>query len=106
MNKYIIIFSFFFFLFSCTENTVEPGRPINDYIEFILTEPSDVTISIYDQLNMFVITLIDNDYYESGTYILYWDAVDENGEYVASGVYYANVITNEYEKTIEIILIK
>ena len=33
-------------------------------------------------------------------------AVDENGEYVASGVYYANVITNEYEKTIEIILIK
>jgi len=55
---------------------------------------------------MFVITLIDNDYYESGTYILYWDAVDENGEYVASGVYYANVITNEYEKTIEIILIK
>jgi hypothetical protein len=61
-------------------------------LHFELQSPGQVNLAIYDASGKRVATLVDSDL-PAGDYSINWDANDALGEPVASGVYFARVIS-------------
>lgn len=64
-------------------------NPFNSstFIRYIIAEPSDVRIKIYNQLGQAVRTLV-NENKDTGKYNVTWDGKDEQGKKLSSGVYF------------------
>jgi 3-phytase len=59
------------------------------HFEFTIAQSSIATMNIYNALGQKVCTLFSQVPFEPGVYThLSWDAIDENGEQVVSGIYY------------------
>jgi hypothetical protein len=91
-------------------NPINPDTRIPfDLFESIFPEgrPANVTIRIFNILRQYVASptalghpagdgapVIDLEYASPGHYEAYWDGRDRSGSYVASGVYYLELIVN------------
>jgi len=49
------------------------------------------------------VSIAVNDFYNAGTYVLEWQALDESGNALPSGIYFARVQAGKYVKTIKMI---
>ena len=86
------------------QNYPNPFNP-NTNIEYVITEPSEVKIIVYNILGSHIKTLI-NENKKPGNYKTVWDSKDENGINQPSGVYLVKLITKSYSQTIKTLLIK
>jgi len=74
-------------------------------ISFALASPSDVKLEIYDIAGRLVKLLI-NDYSEAGRYTVIWDATDNYGQAVATGIYFYRLSAGELSLSQKMTLIK
>ena len=74
-------------------------------VKFIIPEPCDVLLKIYNLLGEEVRTLI-NERREKGYYTVKWDGKDSRGLTAASGVYFYRLKAGSFVSTKKMILIK
>jgi hypothetical protein len=74
-------------------------------LKFNIPETENVTIKVYDLLGREVKTLL-NENLHGGEHQLIWDGTDNNSNRVSSGIYFINMASGEFNKSIKIILIK
>ena len=76
-------------IFSLENNYPNPFNP-ETTIEFYLDEPCNVRLQIFDMTGHLVKTLA-NDNRAAGSYTVRWNAQDEYGTRVASGIYFYRI---------------
>lgn len=88
---------------ACFNSTQIAPNPLTDEttISFSLSNPSPVTIKIYNSLGQCVNTLYDQNN-GAGTYNVKWNGINANGMKVAAGVYYVRMICEGTAKTIKL----
>lgn len=74
-------------------------------IDFNLPDASDVTLIVYDVLGRRVATLVDG-HFESGRHHIEWDARDDSGHELASGVYFYRIVTTGRQANRKMVLLK
>jgi hypothetical protein len=86
------------------QNYPNPFNPSTE-IKFSLSNPSLVTLDIYDVLGRKIKT-IANDHYEAGYHAILWNGTDNDGAKVASGVYFYIIKAGEFMETRKMLMIK
>ena len=91
------------------QNYPNPFNP-ETWIPYQLSEPTAVSIQIYDSIGHLVRTL-DIGVKAAGTYMTrsraaYWDGKNESGERVASGIYFYTLQTPEFSATRRMVILK
>ncbi len=86
------------------QNMPNPFNP-KTTIAFTLPEPTDVTIEVYDVAGRKVATLM-NDRLGSGGHFVEWTGRGDNGEKVASGVYFYRLLAGGEEISKKMVLLK
>lgn len=94
---------------SLMQNYPNPFNP-ETWIPFNLAERTSVVIKIYD-LSGQLIRVLDLGVKEPGTYLskeraAYWDGFNDEGQEVASGVYFYQIQTKSYTSTKKMIVLK
>ncbi len=91
--------------FSLSQNYPNPFNP-STAISFSLPEPGNVKLSVYNLLGQEVKTLVSSDM-EPGTYKTVWNARNNSGQRVTSGVYfYRLAVNNKVINTHKMVLLK
>ncbi len=87
------------------KNYPNPFNPSTN-IKFQLPEYSSVTITIYDVNGRVVKKLIDQANYDAGEFVVNWNATNDFGEKVSSGMYFYRFTAGSFNKMGRMILIK
>jgi hypothetical protein len=85
-------------------NYPNPFNPVTT-ISFVLPKAMDVELVVFDVLGRKVRTLIDGPT-RSGAHKVLWSGVSDKGIPVGSGIYYYRLKTDNYNKTMKMLLIK
>ncbi len=85
-------------------NYPNPFNPVTT-ISFVLPKTMDVKLVIYDVLGRKVRTLLDGKQ-RQGAHRVIWNGTDDHGKVVASGMYYYRLTTENYDRTMQMILMK
>ncbi|MFC1619665.1 T9SS type A sorting domain-containing protein [Candidatus Neomarinimicrobiota bacterium] len=85
--------------FELDQNYPNPFNPVST-IRYELPRGSEVSLVVYNILGREVAKLIDTCM-EPGYHELHW-----NGQEFASGIYFAQLVTPEYSKSIKMVLLK
>ncbi|MGA1196665.1 MAG: FlgD immunoglobulin-like domain containing protein [Candidatus Latescibacterota bacterium] len=88
--------------YALTQNYPNPFNPATS-IRYSLAQPGEVKIVVYNALGQEVRTLVDN-YKLSGDYSAQWDALDNAGNEVASGVYMYRMEVNGFTQPHRMVL--
>lgn len=67
-------------------------------ITFDLNSSENLRLAIYDVNGQLIKTLIDDETWDPGHYLVSWDGTDENGTEVSSGVYFYKLETGNYSQ--------
>ena len=86
-------------------NYPNPFNPTTN-IKFQLPEAQPVKMVIYDMNGSRIKTLLNNQVYHAGEHVVSWDASDQGGNRVASGIYLYRFQAGSYHKTGKMILVK
>ena len=86
--------------FYLAQNYPNPFNP-NTKISFNLPEPGIVTVSIFDSNGSLVSMLVNNQFYSAGKHNLHFD-----GESLASGVYFYNLVSGNKSITKKMLLLR
>lgn len=90
--------------FSIDQNYPNPFNP-ETVISFSLPKSSNVQIKIYDVLGNEIRTLIDEARI-AGKHNIYWNATDNSGKRVSSGVYFYTISADNFTQTKKMVLMK
>lgn len=90
--------------FSLSQNYPNPFNPTTR-IEFSLAKSGFVSLNVYDILGKRVRTLVSGDL-SSGYRSVLWDGKNEQGEEVASGIYFYRIKAGEFAESKKMILMK
>ncbi len=91
-------------IISLSQNYPNPFNSSTQII-FQLQTGSNATLKVYNILGKEITTLL-NDYLPSGKYTVNWEAKDERGYSLPSGIYFIKLSSGEFTKTIKAVLIK
>jgi len=91
-------------IFSLQQNYPNPFNPSTN-IEFSLERAGNVTLEVYNVIGQRIRVLMDK-YCATGTYTVEWDGRSENGQAVASGIYFYRLTSDEYSRTRKMMLMK
>jgi len=86
-------------------NPFNPETRIKYTVDSRQTHPIPTTLKIYNILGQLVKTLVDKAQ-EPGSYEVIWDGKDEEGNEVASGIYFHQLKTEEFSQTKKMVLIR
>ena len=75
-------------------------------LQFQLETASFIRLDIVDLLGSVVATLAENEYLKDGSFNFRWDALNQNGEALPSGVYIARLRSGENIQIQKMILLK
>ncbi len=84
--------------FKLSQNYPNPFNPVTR-IAFNLPIDKRVSLKIYNSLGQEVRNLIDNETYPKGAHTVQWDATDNQGSKVASGVYIYTLTYGNFSKS-------
>jgi len=87
-----------------SQNYPNPFNPVT-LISFSLRKPANVKIHIYNVSGRFIKKLTEK-MYGTGVHHLTWDATDERGDTVPSGIYYYRLDTKKFVKTRKMVYLK
>jgi hypothetical protein len=90
--------------FALAQNYPNPFNP-STVIGFALPTRQNVTLSVYNLLGQKVRTLRDEEM-DAGNHEVVWDATNEGGAKVASGVYFYKLTTEDFVDTKKMMLLK
>ncbi|MCH7859843.1 MAG: T9SS type A sorting domain-containing protein [Candidatus Marinimicrobia bacterium] len=90
--------------FTLHQNYPNPFNP-NTTIRFELPKTSKVYLVIYDILGREA-TRLKQEELGAGYHQVLWDGRDQAGRDLASGIYFARLVTPEYSKTMKMLLLK
>jgi len=95
--------------FILCQNYPNPCNP-ETWIPFQLSEDTDVMIRIHDSSGRLIKTLVlghkSAGFYASKDRSAYWDGKNENGEQVASGIYFYTIQAGKYTATSKMLMLK
>ncbi len=84
--------------FVLEQNYPNPFNPVTR-IAFNLPIDKRISLKIYNSLGQEVRTLIDNETFPDGPHTVQWDATDNHGNTVASGIYIYTLIYGNFSKS-------
>lgn len=90
--------------YSLEQNYPNPFNP-ETVISFNMPKSGSVQIKIYDVLGKEIRTLI-NEERNAGKHNIYWNATDEYGKRVSSGVYFYTISADNFSQTKKMVLMK
>ena len=90
--------------FNLVQNYPNPFNP-STTIEYYITKGDNVTLNIYDSVGRLIKTLVD-EYNKPGEYKVTWDGRNNNGKIVASGAYFFQMITEGFQSSKKMILLR
>jgi len=90
--------------FRLRQNYPNPFNPVT-HIQFELPVESHVTLTIYDILGHKVVQLSDQSY-PAGKYQLQWNATNQSGQKVSSGIYFYHLYTAQFSKIRKMVLVR
>lgn len=92
--------------FSLGQNAPNPFNP-STTIQFAVPEgkAGQVTLKVYDVRGRLIRSLVDGAK-ESGTYTVFWDGTNENGQKVSSGVYLYRMVAGDFSQTRKMVMLK
>ncbi len=90
--------------FSLSQNYPNPFNPTTQ-IDFYLHQSGNVTLRIYNVLGQNVATLV-NGHMQMGSHSVQWNAADDTGQPVASGVYFYRLSDGERSISRRMMLLK
>jgi hypothetical protein len=85
--------------FDLKQNYPNPFNP-STRIDYTLRRPQNFALKVYDAVGRQV-AILDQGYKAAGEYTVYFD-----GRSHASGVYYANLESGSYRRTVKMVLVK
>jgi hypothetical protein len=91
--------------FELHQNYPNPFNPATT-IEFSLPTFAPVTLSIYNTLGQEVRTLLENTPYRAGHHRVRWDARDQHGRPVASGIYLYQIQAGSFVQVKKMLLVR
>lgn len=89
---------------SLGQNYPNPFNPTTT-IAFTMPQTAGVTVRVYNVLGQVVKTLV-NGTLPSGTHQVQWDATDNSGAGVSSGLYVYRMETEAFQATKKLVLMK
>ncbi|NIR49895.1 T9SS type A sorting domain-containing protein [candidate division KSB1 bacterium] len=90
--------------FELSQNFPNPFNP-ETKIRFQIPNADKVVIKILDMLGREVKSLVD-ERKKAGFHVVTWDATDNHGRKVSSGVYYYQIVSGEFRQTRKMLLLK
>lgn len=90
--------------FTLGQNYPNPFNPITN-IKYTVHKPGRVLVAIYNVLGQQVKVLVDREL-NPGEYSEQWDATDERGLSVSSGVYFYRIQVSDFAKTKRMMLLR
>ncbi|MGE5497078.1 MAG: C-GCAxxG-C-C family (seleno)protein [Syntrophothermus sp.] len=87
------------------QNYPNPFNPTTK-IRFSIPEAKEVYLSVYDAHGRLVRELVGGSEHAAGTYELNWDGLDDEGQKVASGVYFSRIQAGSYSESVKMVLLK
>jgi len=86
------------------QNYPNPFNPTTN-IDFALPAEQHVRIDVYNILGQHIQTIADGSY-PAGNHTVSWYGSNANGENVPSGIYFYNMVTNDFSKTNKMMLLR
>jgi YVTN family beta-propeller protein len=86
------------------QNVPNPFNPTTS-IKYSITEDADVRLAIYDVAGRHVRTLVEQRQ-RANVYRVVWDGVNDQGDRVASGVYFYKLVAGTFTSTRKMMLLK
>ncbi len=86
-------------------NYPNPFNPTTN-IKFQVPENSNVKLAVYDLNGKLIKQLLNNSYYSIGVHSVVWDATDEFGNKVSSGMYLYRFSSGRFAKLGKMVLMK
>ena len=86
------------------QNYPNPFNPTTQ-IQFAIPEAGNVTLKIYNNLGQLVKTLVDENM-SAGYHFVTWDATENSGNILSSGVYFYRIIAGNFVQVKKMILMK
>lgn len=90
--------------YELSQNYPNPFNPVTQ-IRFQLPEPTQVRLEVYNLLGQCIRTLVQEKL-NPGTHLVLWDGRNENGQPVASGIYFYHIRTEKFRQTKRMLLLK
>ena len=91
--------------FKLSQNYPNPFNPVT-FVTFQLPDAAKITVDVFNVLGQRLKTLINNQDLQPGYYSAQWDGKNDLGKKVAAGVYFLQLRSNHYHKTIKMIMQK
>jgi hypothetical protein len=91
--------------FALHTNYPNPFNP-NTHIKFDLAKTCNMSLIVYDIAGRLVKVLVNDEEKEAGYYSIEWNGTNENGEKVASGIYFYKMTTEAFQTTKRMALVK
>jgi len=90
--------------FSLGQNRPNPFNP-STVVDYSVARKSQINISVFNILGQRVKTLVDREA-DAGQYQAVWDGADDNGNQVASGIYFYKMSTAGFVETRKMVLMR
>lgn len=91
-------------IFGLADNYPNPFNP-ETTLKYQLPEAADVKLEVYNVVGQVVRTLIA-DHQNAGRYVVQWDATNDNGQALSSGIYFYHIQAGDFQKTKKMLLLK
>ena len=92
-------------VYALANNYPNPFNP-ETTLKYQLPDAADVTLEIYNMLGQVVRTLV-NEHQNAGRYALQWDATNDNGHALSSGIYFYRIQAgSEFRSVKKMLLVK
>jgi hypothetical protein len=93
-------------VYALEDNYPNPFNP-ETTIKYQLPEAGQVTLEVYNMLGQVVKTLVNNQFQNAGRYTLQWDATNNSGQPLSSGVYFYRILAGgEFQSHKKMLLLK
>lgn len=92
------------YTYGLDQNYPNPFNPVTS-IKYSLARKSQVDIAVFNILGQHVNTLVSGEL-EAGPHQIEWNGDDDNGNEVASGIYFYKMVTDEYVETHKMVLMR
>jgi hypothetical protein len=92
--------------YALNDNYPNPFNP-ETTIKYQLPDAGQVRLEVYNMLGQVVKTLVDNQFQNAGRYTLQWDATNNSGQPLSSGVYFYRILAGgEFQSYKKMLLLK
>ncbi len=81
-----------------------PFNPVTR-VSFSLRKKGHVSMRVYDVSGRLVRVLVD-EVREAGSYEVVWDGANDRGRATASGIYFCRMVTDDYQRTVKMVLLR